>query len=305
MDAGEDLDERALARRRSRRPARGPRRAGDRARRRRAPGSRRTAWRSRAARCAAARPRPATRSPGRPRRVRPVGRRRIRGHVRTEDRTSMPRAASARTIASGAARRSGRSLISSVGQNVANAARSHFVWSTMAMTSRAAATIERLIWASSSVASASPDSRVNPAAPRNAFWTLIRLNRPSPSWPTTDSASQRTRPPSISTVMPGMTGELRGDPQAVRDDRQLAPAAARLEVTGDRQGRRARVHDDALAVVDERGRGNADPSLLVGLQALADLEGELGAAPVDGDRAAVGPDESVLGLEGRRGPCGS
>ena len=93
--------------------------------------------------------------------------------------------------------------ISSVGQKVANAARSHFVWSTMAMTSRAAATIERLICASSSVASASPDSMVNPAAPRKAFWTLIRLNRPSPSWPTTESASQRTRPPSIRTVMPG------------------------------------------------------------------------------------------------------
>ena len=94
-------------------------------------------------------------------------------------------------------------LILSVGQNVANAARSHLVWSTMAMTSRAAATIERLIWASSSVASASPDSGVKPAAPRNAFWTLIRLNRPSPSWPTTDSASQRTRPPSIRTTIPG------------------------------------------------------------------------------------------------------
>ena len=92
--------------------------------------------------------------------------------------------------------------ISSVGQNVANAARSHFVCRRCAMTSRAAATIERLIWASSSVASARPDSSVKPAAPRNAFWTLIRLNSPSPSWPTTESASQRTRPPSMSTVMP-------------------------------------------------------------------------------------------------------
>ena len=78
-------------------------------------------------------------------------------------RTSMPRASSASTIAvRGAARRSGRRSIWSVGQNVANAARSHFVWSTIAMTSRAAATIERLIWASSSVASARPDSRVKP-----------------------------------------------------------------------------------------------------------------------------------------------
>ena len=71
-------------------------------------------------------------------------------------------------------------MIWSVGQNVANAARSHFVWSTMATISAAAATMERLIWASSSVASARPDSIVNPAAPRNAFWTLIRLKSPSP-----------------------------------------------------------------------------------------------------------------------------
>ena len=72
---------------------------------------------------------------------------------------------------------SDRRRCSSVGQNVANAARSHLVWSTMAMTSRAAATIERLIWASSSVASLRPESMVKPAAPRNAFWTLIRLEQ--------------------------------------------------------------------------------------------------------------------------------
>ena len=96
---------------------------------------------------------------------------------------------------------------------------------------------------------------------------------------------------------PRMTRELRCDSKPIRDDRQLAPAAARLELTGDRQGRRARVHDDALAVVDEVGGGNADPSLLVSLQSLADLEGELGAASVDGDCPTVGPDESVLGLQ--------
>ena len=94
-------------------------------------------------------------------------------------------------------------MIRAVGQNVANAACSHFVWSTIAMTSRAAATMDCLIWASSSVASASPDSIRNPAAPRNARWTLTRRNRSSPSWPTTDMASQRTRPPSISTLIPG------------------------------------------------------------------------------------------------------
>ena len=79
-----------------------------------------------------------------------------------------------------------------------------------------------LICASSSVASASPDSMVNPAAPRNAFWTLIRLNSPSPSCPTTDSASQRTRPPSMSDADPRVAGQLRGDAQAVGDDGQLA-----------------------------------------------------------------------------------
>ena len=82
-------------------------------------------------------------------------------------------------------------------------------------------------------------------------------------------------------MIPGMTGELRGDPQAVRDDRQLAPAAARLEVAGDRQGRRARVHDDALAVLDERRAGGTDPPLLVRLEALPDVERELGPAAID------------------------
>ncbi len=91
---------------------------------------------------------------------------------------------------------------SSVRQNVANATRCHLVWSTIAITRRAAATMERLICASSSVASERPGSRAKPAAPRNAVWTLIRSNRPSPRWPTTDIACQRTRPPVISTVMP-------------------------------------------------------------------------------------------------------
>ena len=43
----------------------------------------------------------------------------------------------------------------------------------------------------------------NPAAPTKAVWTLIRSNRPSPRCPTTDIASSRTRPPVISTVIPG------------------------------------------------------------------------------------------------------
>ena len=221
-------------------------------------------------------------------------------------RTSMPRPVERLDHRRrGALRRSGPRAIWSVRQNVANAARSHFVWSTIAMTSRAAATIERLIWASSSVASARPDSRVKPAAPRNAFWTLIRLNTPSPSWPTTDSASQRTRPPGISDGDPGMTGELRGDPQAVGDDGQLAPAAARLEVPGDGQRGGARVHRDALAVVDERRAGRADPALLVGLEPLADVEGELG--PARGRRRSPrrGSGSGGARPRGRGGPCGS
>ena len=63
--------------------------------------------------------------------------------------------------------------------------------------------MRRLICASSSVASLRPASIAKPAAPMNAFWTLTFSNSPSPSWPTTDSASQRTNPPGITTVMPG------------------------------------------------------------------------------------------------------
>ena len=121
----------------------------------------------------------------------------------------------------------------SIGQNVANAACSHFVLSTIAMTSRAAVTIASLICASSSVASASPDSRVKPAAPRNAFWTLIRLNRPSPSCPTTDSASQRTRPPSISTLIPGWpaSSEARRRPLVMTVSWLQGPRALRWRAT--------------------------------------------------------------------------
>ena len=53
--------------------------------------------------------------------------------------------------------------------------------------------------------------------------------------------------------MPGMTGQFGGEAQAVGDDRQPAPATARLEMAGDRQGRRAGIEHDALAVA---GRGS-------------------------------------------------
>ena len=46
--------------------------------------------------------------------------------------------------------------------------------------------------------------------------------------------------------------------------------------------------------------GDTDDQLLVRLQALADVERELGPAPVDGDRAAVGPDQSTLRLEAEK-----
>ena len=90
----------------------------------------------------------------------------------------------------------------SVGQKVANAVRPHFVWSTRATTSEAAPTIRRLICASSSVASLNPVSRVNPAAPMNAFWIFTFSSSPPPKGPTTDSASHRTKPPGRATVMP-------------------------------------------------------------------------------------------------------
>ena len=72
---------------------------------------------------------------------------------------------------------------------------------------------------------------------------------------------------------------------------------ARLEVARDGQGRRAGIEHDALAVAHERRRGGPDPGLLVRLEALADLERELRAAVVEGDGAAVGPDQAVVGLE--------
>ena len=99
--------------------------------------------------------------------------------------------------------------------------------------------------------------------------------------------------------MPGMAGQLGGDAQTVRDDGQLTPAAARLEVPGDRERGRAGVQDDAFAIVDEGRRGRADACLLARLQPLADLEGDLRPAAIEGDRAAMRPLQPMLGLEDR------
>ena len=138
---------------------------------------------------------------------------------------------------------------------------------------------------------------MKPAAPRNAFWTLIRLNRPSPSWPTTDSASQRTRPPSISTVIPGWPASS----EAIR--RPLVMTVSWLQPP---RALRWRATDRAVVLASmtmlSPSWTRAAPAapircLLVGLEPLADLEGELRPAPVDGDRAAVRPDEAVLRLE--------
>ncbi len=97
--------------------------------------------------------------------------------------------------------------------------------------------------------------------------------------------------------MPGWPASSAGDAQTVRDDGQLTPTAARLEVPGDRQRGRAGVQDDAFAIVDEGRRGRADASLLTRLQPLADLEGDLRPAAIEGDRAAMRPLQPMLGLE--------
>ena len=97
---------------------------------------------------------------------------------------------------------------------------------------------------------------MKPAAPRNAFWTLIRLEQAVAELADDGQRLPADAPAEHQDADPRVPGELRGEPQAVGDDRQLAPAAARLELAGDGQGRRAGVEHDALAVVDE---GRARP----------------------------------------------
>src|SRR5260370_1160989 len=69
---------------------------------------------------------------------------------------------------------------------------------------------------------------------------------------------------------------------------------------GDRQCRRARVHDDALAVVDQGRRRGSDPQLLVRLESLADLERKLGLSPAARDSARAARERS----EGAEQPGG-
>src|SRR4029453_11440613 len=126
--------------------------------------------------------------------------------------TSIPRDRSSAIVGAGASSSATTARRSDSRQKVANAERPHLELSTMPMTSWAASAIARLICASSSVASLSPDSRLKPAAPRNAFWTLTLRKSPSPNGPTTDRASQRTKPPGITTVIPGIPA----NPWAIR-----------------------------------------------------------------------------------------
>ena len=169
-----------------------------------------------------------------------------------------------------------------------------------AMTRRAAATMERLICASSSVASERPGSRAKPAAPRNAVWTLIRSNSPSPRWPTTDIACQRTRPPVISTVIPCVPAS------SVAIRRPLVITVSPLQPprcrdrAGDGEAGRAGVHDDRVPVVHERRGRRADARLLVLLESLAEVECRLGPVPVRQQRATVRPDDAAVELERAR-----
>ncbi len=156
VDAGEDLDERALAGAVLADEARGPRPDAGRARRRRAPGSRRTASRSRAARRAAAHA-----VAGRRGSAVTAGssasraRRRRRGVVVGRSGGRRCRAlAGSRPSPRAPARRSGRRRSRRSGRTSRTPRAPTSCCRRCAMTSRAAATIERLIWASSSVASA-------------------------------------------------------------------------------------------------------------------------------------------------------
>ncbi len=95
-----------------------------------------------------------------------------------------------------------------------------------------------------------------------------------------------------------VAGQLHRDPDAVGDDRQLVPVLALLEVACDRQGRGRGVEDDAVAVLDQCRGGGPDARLLRALEPLADVERQLRAARrAGGDGAAVGPDEATLTLE--------
>ena len=168
------------------------------------------------------------------------------------------------------------------------------------------ATMRRLICASSSVASLRPVSMVKPAAPMNAFWMFTFSNSPSPSGPTTLSASQRTKPAGHRDGDARVPGQLRRDPQPVGDHGEVAPAAARLEVTGHRERGRAGVEGDALAVDDHRRppRGRSRPSRAAACRSRTS-NARSALVALRRERAAVRPHERGPAARARRGPCGS
>src|SRR5207253_1934534 len=125
------------------------------------------------------------------------------GHLLPTRRTSMPRFLAAFTESAGARSSLMTRRSRSVGQKVAIATRSHFVWSKTPITSLAVTTIALLSSASSALTSVRPSSSVKPTAPTNAFWMFSWRSIVAPHLPTRENASQRTAPPGMRTVMLG------------------------------------------------------------------------------------------------------
>ena len=71
-------------------------------------------------------------------------------------------------------------------------------------------------------------------------------------------------------------------------------------MAGDGERRRAGIEGDALAVRDHRGGGRPDLVLGVAIEPLPDPECALRTVRLQADGAAVGSDETALGLEGEQ-----
>ena len=170
----------------------------------------------------------------------------------------------------------------------------------MPVTSIAPDTIARLIWASSSVASVRPDWIVKPAAPRNARAMLIRRKNPSPHGPTTDSASQRMRPPGIRIVIPSCPASS----SAIRIPFVTTVSSRQPPIWRRRRATSSAVVLASNAIVSPSwtkvGSRRRDPPLRIGFDALADVERQLGSVRRRRDRAAVRPGQPVRPLEGEQ-----
>ena len=211
--------------------------------------------------------------------------------------TSMPRLLRAAAIGSGASASATTAASDAVGQNVANAARSHFVWSTRPTTSVAARDEQaldlRLLLGRIGETGLEREPRRAHERPLDVDLVeqaLAQRAHEAERLPADEARGHRDGDA-------GMAGELGGDPQAVGDDGQVEPPAARREVPGHRQRRGAGVERDALAVDDHRRSSAADRVLLGSLEALADVERALGTGPAGDHRAAVRPDEAALLLQ--------